>query len=264
MTLKIGVLGMADNRITPMFVSAMASAGWEPSVQVLLRPGLRGQRRRLVRKIRSAGLIATARRVVDAIRRSRSADPGQSRERIFLVSDLNSDETRDLLVAEDLDLLIALTDTLLGRGTFSLARLGCLNAHPGWLPRYRGLGSTLAMLRDGLSPAVTVHFIDEGIDTGPVLARRSIDPRGAGLGSEAESIWVSEAADLLSDVLHRLKRSEDGVIDTFLEPSSMTRGFPARYAKQLVSQLTDPAARLDRAEDRFGEPCFPPSAPQCS
>ena len=47
------------------------------------------------------------------------------------------------------------------------AKRGVLNAHPGLLPLSRGVVVIPASILSG----VTLHFIDEGIDTGDVIGR---------------------------------------------------------------------------------------------
>jgi hypothetical protein len=49
-----------------------------------------------------------------------------------------------------------------------------LNAHAGPLPRVRGMNATEWSILLGLPLEVTIHFIDAGVDTGPVLARLPI------------------------------------------------------------------------------------------
>ena len=57
----------------------------------------------------------------------------------------------------------------------ALPRIGVLNVHPGWLPSQRGAMAYFWPLRNGESHSgATVHWIDEGIDTGAVLARRRL------------------------------------------------------------------------------------------
>lgn len=268
MKLRIGILGMSDNRMTSVLLSELASFGVRPDVQFLLKPKLRMQVQRVRRKLRGAGVGPTIARIVQALTAGRATPPhpgqrsAEGVERggeVHFVRDFNSAECRGLIQASNLDLLIVLADTLIGRGTFSIPRVGCLNAHPGWLPAYRGLGSTLSMLRDGYAPAITVHFIDEGIDTGPVLLRRTIDLRAAGATLEAEALWAREAAALLVDAMHLIEQSGDRVpvLDTFLEPSRMTRGFPAREARVLMDRIAMPDARvglrpMDTAEASSG------------
>ena len=56
------------------------------------------------------------------------------------------------------------------------ARCGIVNLHCAPLPQYRGRYSAGHALRNGESYfGVTLHYIDEGIDTGPIIAERLFD-----------------------------------------------------------------------------------------
>jgi len=49
-------------------------------------------------------------------------------------------------------------------------KLGCLNIHPALLPKYRGRYSTAHAIFNGEEyTGVTVHYMDEGIDSGPII-----------------------------------------------------------------------------------------------
>ncbi len=51
-----------------------------------------------------------------------------------------------------------------------------LNIHPSLLPRFPGLHAIEQALQAGVqSTGCTVHFVDEGCDTGPVIAQSSFD-----------------------------------------------------------------------------------------
>jgi methionyl-tRNA formyltransferase len=50
-------------------------------------------------------------------------------------------------------------------------RLGVLNAHLGLLPEIRGMSSPEWSLLQHIPVGVTIHFMDTGIDTGPILQR---------------------------------------------------------------------------------------------
>ena len=53
--------------------------------------------------------------------------------------------------------------------------LGCINVHPGRLPYYRGPIPTFWALVNGeTSCAVTLHVMDAGVDTGPIIAQEDI------------------------------------------------------------------------------------------
>jgi hypothetical protein len=51
---------------------------------------------------------------------------------------------------------------------------GVLNAHCGPLPQVRGMQAVEWSLFLGLRPTATVHFIDAGIDTGPIVASSEV------------------------------------------------------------------------------------------
>jgi methionyl-tRNA formyltransferase len=67
------------------------------------------------------------------------------------------------------DLIIFTGGNILRRRLLDIPRLGILNAHLGSLPDIRGMGSPEWSLLNDIPVGVTIHCIDEGIDTGPVL-----------------------------------------------------------------------------------------------
>ena len=83
---------------------------------------------------------------------------------------------------EDVDLVISfLFWRLIREPLISVARVGCLNFHPAPLPDYRGLGGYNVAILDGVHEwGVSCHFVDEGFDTGDLVAveRFAIDEHG--------------------------------------------------------------------------------------
>src|SRR5204862_1767507 len=86
-----------------------------------------------------------------------------------------------------------------------LPRLGCLNVHPSLLPANRGPVPLFWTFREGhQQTGVTIHLMNEGMDTGDILAQEPIEvPSGisyaqlelqcATLGGKllARTVWVS-------------------------------------------------------------------------
>ncbi len=74
------------------------------------------------------------------------------------------------------DLVVIITfHHLLKRHVIDIARLATLNVHCSLLPSYRGADPINAALRDGVEETgVTVHWVDEGMDTGEVLLQRPV------------------------------------------------------------------------------------------
>ncbi len=57
----------------------------------------------------------------------------------------------------------------------SIPRLGCINVHPSLLPRWRGPSPRQAAIEAGeRESGITIMLLDEGIDTGPILAAKII------------------------------------------------------------------------------------------
>ncbi|HWG07466.1 MAG TPA: phosphoribosylglycinamide formyltransferase [Solirubrobacteraceae bacterium] len=51
-----------------------------------------------------------------------------------------------------------------------------INVHPSLLPAFPGIGAIAQALAYGVQVfGVTVHFVDEGVDTGPVILQRAIE-----------------------------------------------------------------------------------------
>jgi phosphoribosylglycinamide formyltransferase 1 len=51
-----------------------------------------------------------------------------------------------------------------------------INVHPALLPAFAGIGAIEQALAYGVKVfGVTVHFVDEGVDTGPIILQRAID-----------------------------------------------------------------------------------------
>lgn len=81
---------------------------------------------------------------------------------------------RQYLEAFDPDLIVLGGTRILRPKVLAIPRLGTINAHPGLLPWLRGSSSVGWALYKDLPVGSTVHFLDEQIDTGPILLRRQM------------------------------------------------------------------------------------------
>lgn len=89
---------------------------------------------------------------------------------VVRVPTLNGVEARAALA--DADVAVSLDNSLIAEATFAVPRHGTINVHHGAVPEYRGGPPVFWELRDGREAVgYTVHLIDAGIDTGPVLTR---------------------------------------------------------------------------------------------
>jgi methionyl-tRNA formyltransferase len=83
-----------------------------------------------------------------------------------------------------------------------LPRRGILNVHPSLLPRHRGATPIAATIAAGdAEGGVTIFRMDEGVDTGPIVATRAWPLDGTERAPALEARAASEGAELLRSTL---------------------------------------------------------------
>ena len=93
----------------------------------------------------------------------------------FLTSnDINSQHFEDKLSEFKCDLFISMSfDQIMKKNIFNLPKYGSINCHAGKLPSYRGRNVlNWVLINDEKDFGITVHFIDNGIDTGEIIKQR--------------------------------------------------------------------------------------------
>jgi phosphoribosylglycinamide formyltransferase-1 len=82
-----------------------------------------------------------------------------------------------------------------------------INVHPALLPAFPGIGAVEQALAHGVKVfGVTVHFVDEGIDTGPIIAQRALELPGAIDAAEVRDALRPLEHDLLCEVVRLIAR----------------------------------------------------------
>ena len=80
-----------------------------------------------------------------------------------------------------------------------------LNLHPGMLPQYAGLHCHQWAIRNGESvQGMTVHVMDTGLDTGAIVAQRTLPILGTDTGFTLFKKTMEQGAQLLVEVLARI------------------------------------------------------------
>lgn len=118
-------------------------------------------------------------------------------------STLRDEAVQAELRAADVE-LITLADygRLIPGAILDMPRHGALNIHPSLLPRHRGAAPVVGTILAGDAVAgVSVMRMDEGLDTGPVLAQRKIPLDGTEVTPELEERLAEIGAELLLEVL---------------------------------------------------------------
>ncbi len=87
---------------------------------------------------------------------------------------INSDDFLDRMAVHQSDLFISMSfNQIFKKRTFDLPPFGTVNCHAGMLPFYRGRNIlNWALINDEKEFGITVHYIDEGIDTGDIIDQK--------------------------------------------------------------------------------------------
>lgn len=93
---------------------------------------------------------------------------------IELSANINNVKSINLLSKHNPDLIISiLGNEIFKKPILELPKIGCINLHTSLLPKYRGMMPTFwAMLNNEKEIGVSVFFMDEGIDTGPIIIQQ--------------------------------------------------------------------------------------------
>ncbi len=99
-------------------------------------------------------------------------------DRIFYASTIRTEETLEKIRQLEPDMGVsAYFGTILKKEFLDIFPKGCVNVHPALLPFNRGANPNVWNIIEGSLAGVTVHFIDEGVDTGLVISQRIVEVR---------------------------------------------------------------------------------------
>lgn len=159
--------------------------------------------------------------VRDVLRRHRVSE-------IPIVGSLNTPESLDRLRSFSPDLLISIAgNEIFRKPLIELAPMGCLNLHTALLPKYRGLMPSFWVLKNReKETGVSVFFVDEGIDSGPILVQERITIGGM---TQKELIRRSKAAGMRA-IIKAVSKIRDGDTQTLPNDDSESTyfRFPSR------------------------------------
>ena len=227
-------------------LDALAAHGIRPDAILLERPVGRQliDRVRDVRRRRGlkATFAAALRRVAARVHPGRepwlSADFYAGRtSRLIPVPSLAGPGAVAALGELQPNLLVLAGAPILPGSVLGSATHGTLNAHPGLLPRYRGVDVVPHAVLNGDPVGATVHFVDTGIDTGGIVARIEVEPTaGDTLATLQERVEAAGGA-LLAEAVARFVHEGDLPMQ------------PQRQRYPICKRLTD--AQRRQAEARL-------------
>lgn len=114
------------------------------------------------------------------------------------VENINSDEAAKALGQWRVDLAVVAGGRIIKPEIYNIPRLGTLNKHSSLLPKHRGLAAEYWCLyhNDLTSLGVTVHFLQSGADTGPIVLQRQLSfrPGDTPTSLRHQSEWIGREA----------------------------------------------------------------------
>ena len=192
-----------------------------PPVAIVQETGMQWSAKKIVRTLRRGGLWRKASRLLRDRRRFRRGAEARfffgtqpaslvRRDLLLEVPNINHPDVVALEGRLQPDVIAVFGTSLIHGPLLSSGRLGIFNLHGGLSPKYRGADCTFWALFNGEPDQVgcTLHRIDNGIDTGTLIAH--ICPEVGEGDSELTLFWraVRDSAEIYAEMLERLARGE--------------------------------------------------------
>jgi methionyl-tRNA formyltransferase len=167
------------------------------------------------------------------------------------VDDHNNGACRELLKAFGPEVVVLRGTRIILPHIFNLPSRGTVNAHPGLLPWLRGSSSVAWALYKDLPVGSTTHFVDSGIDTGAIIARRRLPiQRGVTYERIVRQV-LTLSGELMAETLERLSagdvkaEAQDAAAGETLRviPPDLLEEAKAKLASGRYSHFTDQEER---------------------
>jgi len=122
-------------------------------------------------------------------------------------ANINSIEFIKIVKSYDCDLFVSMSFNQIFRSSIiNTPRLGIINCHAGKLPFYRGRNIlNWALINDEKEFGITVHYVDEGIDTGDIIKQRCFDIKDDYDYNKLLQIAYVECAQILFDTIKEIQ-----------------------------------------------------------
>jgi len=124
----------------------------------------------------------------------------ERRVKLIPVNNLNCKQSIDQLKFINPDLVVYCGGGILRENFISASRF-VLNAHAGPLPEIRGMNAAEWSFLLNERPEVSIHLIDQGIDTGPLVKAFPYDPNQVSSVNQLRSLCVARGIEGLLEVI---------------------------------------------------------------
>jgi folate-dependent phosphoribosylglycinamide formyltransferase PurN len=124
---------------------------------------------------------------------------------VAVCHDQNAPESITQLKEWSPDLIVFAGGNILRKQLLDVPGLGVLNLHLGLLPEIRGMSSPEWSLLNQVPVGITIHYMDAGIDTGPVLQRWEFpDTARSESLSDLRNRLIAFGVEKIAEVVSRL------------------------------------------------------------
>jgi len=174
-----------------------------------------------------------------------------------VVPSINDPDCVDFARSLSPDLIAVCGTTVIKPEVFTLAPLGAVNIHTGITPEYRSADPIFWALYCGEPDkvGVTIHFIDKGIDTGPVLRQEQVPIEPSDSLASIYVRCIRRGAELYLQALEDIR---SGTVRTISRTGASNRAF---YSIDLgIVQYVTFCWRFRRIRNQLRRPQGPPAA----
>lgn len=134
---------------------------------------------------------------------------------------INSQEVCDAVMEANPDLcVISHFERLIKEPLLSIPKMGFINLHPSLLPNYRGMAPQHWPIINGEKEAgITVHYVDEGTDTGDIIVQRRFPLNDEMYVSDLQKIWMENYKTIMVEAINNIIIGAPTIVQRHLEGS---------------------------------------------
>lgn len=136
---------------------------------------------------------------------------------------INSEESIHKIKSYKPDLLVSIAgNQIFKKKLIEIAPKGCLNVHTALLPKYRGLMPTFWVLKnDEKYTGVSVFFVDEGIDSGPIIVQKKVE-----IGNRSQEELIKYTKQIgMEAIIEAIKKIQQGDYNLLPNPDEESTYF---------------------------------------
>lgn len=141
-----------------------------------------------------------------AVEQAKSPGLPEVSPQVFHVRSHNSDECASILRDIAPDLIVLRGCGIIKKKILDIPTIGVINPHYATLPDFRGMDVTEWSVLCGADVAVSVHTVNEGVDTGVVLRTARIEPQKTDTVGSLRDKSAALVVDLLASAVSELAK----------------------------------------------------------